>query len=294
MELVSANSRFFPSQNLDFRECSAIIYAFSENEFLIQGSKHSIIFYTDHKPILFLFTQKNKPKHRVYKFQLILMKFPNLHIIWTEGKDLSLPNLLSRSLTTTTKNEHSLRTVEIPDFINFFNMTHKQNTPPIQCHYAVSKEYNNTVSTDTTVESPHFPNYLQIKDNYFKEQLENNIYLPVSYHEFQTKERPLEQIQQNKIQQFKRNHSLVETYPIIQHTDVAINSNKTEPFTLSTQDTNYAELINLIKFSLPAMYDFIPKSPKIYNYFYSEQTEIIDILLHEAQQQEPVPRQLLL
>ena len=55
------------------------------------------------------------------------MKFPNLHIIWTEGKILSLPDLLSRSLTTTTQDEHRLCAVEIPDWIKFF-MTHNQNT----------------------------------------------------------------------------------------------------------------------------------------------------------------------
>ena len=66
------------------------------------------------------------------------MKFPNLHIVWTEGKNLSLPDLLSCSLTTTTQEEHHLGTVEIPDSIKFF-MTHNQTTQPIQCHYAVKK-----------------------------------------------------------------------------------------------------------------------------------------------------------
>ena len=67
------------------------------------------------------------------------MKLPNLHIVWTEGKNFSLPDLLSRSLTTTTLDEHRLRTVERPGSIKFF-MTHNQITQPIQCHYAVSKE----------------------------------------------------------------------------------------------------------------------------------------------------------
>ena len=48
MELVSANSRLFSTTELRLstilRECSAIIYALSEFEFLIQGSKHPIIF----------------------------------------------------------------------------------------------------------------------------------------------------------------------------------------------------------------------------------------------------------
>ena len=61
------------------------------------------------------------------------MKFPNLRIVWKGAKNLSLPNLLSRSLPTTTQDEHRLRTVEIPDSIKFF-LTHNQNTQPIQCH----------------------------------------------------------------------------------------------------------------------------------------------------------------
>ena len=56
----------------------------------------------------------------------------------------------------------------------------------------VSKEYIISISIDTHVESPHFPIYLQIKDNYFKEQLENDLYLPVSYYEFQAEAQPLD------------------------------------------------------------------------------------------------------
>ena len=80
------------------RECSAIIFALTEYEFLLTGSNHPIVLFTDHKPIIYLFTQKNKPNQRVYRFQLILMNFPNLHIIWTEGKNLALPDLLSRTI----------------------------------------------------------------------------------------------------------------------------------------------------------------------------------------------------
>ena len=138
-------------------------------------------------------------------------------------------------------------------------MTHNQNTQPIQCHYAVSKKYINSVSTDTHVESLHFPIYLQIKNNYFKVQLKNNLYLPVSHNEFKTRAQPFENLHQQKLQQFKNNYSSPENYPIIQHTNVTLNTNKTETFTQSNHDTNYAELINSFKFSLPAMDDLIPK-----------------------------------
>ena len=128
------------------------------------------------------------------------MKFQNLHIVWTESKNLSLPGLLNCSLTTTTQDEHRLKTVKIADSINFF-MTHNQQTQPIQCHYAVSKEYINTVTTDSAVEPQHFPIYFLIRDNYFKVRLESNLYLPVSYHENKTKAQPLEDVHRQKTQQ---------------------------------------------------------------------------------------------
>ena len=172
-------------------------------------------------------------------------------------------------------------------------MTHNQNTQPIQCHYTVSKEYINSVSKDTHVESTHFPIYLQIKDNYFEVQLENDLYLPVSHYEFITKAQPLENMHQQKQLQFINDYSIPENYPLIQHTDVTLNTDITEPFIQSNHDVNYAELINSIKFSFPAMDDFIPKSPLLYNYFYEEQSEINDTLLYQTQQ-DPVLRKLLL
>ena len=109
------------------------------------------------------------------------MEFSSLHIVWKEGKIFSYPYLLSRSLTTR-QDERHLRTVEIPYSVKCF-MTHNPESRPIQCHYAVSKEYINTVTTESTVESRHFPIYLKIKKNYFKVQLESNLYLPVSNHD---------------------------------------------------------------------------------------------------------------
>ena len=100
MNLVSANSRLFTQAELRLStlvsECTAIIHTVTEFEFLILGSKHPTVLYTDHKPLIFLFTQKSNPNQRVYRFQLILMKFPNLPIVWTAGNNLALPGTLSR------------------------------------------------------------------------------------------------------------------------------------------------------------------------------------------------------
>ena len=133
MNLISANFRQLTQaehrlSNL-MRECTAIIYTLTEYDFLILESKHPTVLFTDHKPKSFFFTQKSNPNHRIYRFQLILLKFPNLHIIWTAGKNLALPNTLSRNtppklLTKKTK-------VEIPQNIKFF-LAQDETSPRLQ------------------------------------------------------------------------------------------------------------------------------------------------------------------
>ena len=63
INLISANSRLFTQAELRLstlmRECTAIICTLTEYEFLILGSKHPTVFFTDHKPIIFFYT-KNK------------------------------------------------------------------------------------------------------------------------------------------------------------------------------------------------------------------------------------------
>ena len=56
MKLISANSRLFTPMEMRLsrliRECSAIIFALTEYEFLLTGSNYPIVFFTDHKPII--------------------------------------------------------------------------------------------------------------------------------------------------------------------------------------------------------------------------------------------------
>ena len=100
MNISSAKSRLFTQAELRLstlmRECTAIIYTLTEYDFLILGSKHPTVLFTDHKLIIFLLTEI-KPNLRVYRFQLILMKFPNLQVVWTVGKYFALPDTLSRN-----------------------------------------------------------------------------------------------------------------------------------------------------------------------------------------------------
>ena len=48
------------------------------------------------------------------------MKFPNLHMIWAEGKNLALPDLLSRTIDKEHFTKSRYITVEIPNNIKFF------------------------------------------------------------------------------------------------------------------------------------------------------------------------------
>ena len=73
---------------------------------------------TDHKHLIFLFTQKSNTNHRVHRIQLILMKFPNLHIVWTAVKNLALPDTLKRNTATELLTRKT--TVEIPQKMRSF------------------------------------------------------------------------------------------------------------------------------------------------------------------------------
>ena len=64
MQLISYKSSFFTEGEqkaaVIYRELIAIVYAVEIYDFLINGSKHPITFFTDHKPILSLFARKDK------------------------------------------------------------------------------------------------------------------------------------------------------------------------------------------------------------------------------------------
>ena len=104
MNLISANSRLFTQAELGLstlmRECTAILYILTLYEISMSGSKNPTVPFTDQKPIVFLLTQKSNPNHRVCRLQLILMKFSNLHLVWTAGKNFALPDRLSKKKNT--------------------------------------------------------------------------------------------------------------------------------------------------------------------------------------------------
>ena len=179
MNLISANSRLFTQAELRLstlmRECTAIIYTLTEYEFLIHGSKHPTILFTDHKPIIFLFTQKSNPNHRVYRFQLILMKFPNLHIVWTAGKNLALADTLSRNTPPDLLTRKT--TVEKPKNINFY-LAKDETSPRLECKYAVKTDIEQSQINNLQ----HFPLYLDCQNNQYEvDLLGTSTFKPIPY-----------------------------------------------------------------------------------------------------------------
>ena len=177
--LISANSRLFTQAELRLstlmRECTAIIYTLTEYEFLILGSKQPTILFTDHKPIIILFTQKSNPNHRVYRYQLILMKFPNLHIVWTAGKNLALPDTLSRNTPLELLTQKT--TVEIPKNIKFY-LAKDETSSRLECKYAVTTDIGQSKINNLQ----HFPLHLDCQNNHYEvDLLGTSTFKPIPY-----------------------------------------------------------------------------------------------------------------
>ena len=201
MNLISANSPLFTQAKLRLstlmRECTAIIYTLTEYEFLILGSKHPTVLFTDHKPIIFLFTQKSNPNHRVYKFQLILMKFPNLHIVWTAEKNLELPDTLSRNKPPELLSRKT--TVEIPQNIKFY-LAKNETSPRLECKYAVKTDIDQSQINNLQ----HFPLYLDCQSNHYEvDLLGTSTFKTISYSHWIKKQYPTKNNQTKTTQ--KRN-----------------------------------------------------------------------------------------
>ena len=223
MNLISVNSRLFTQAELRLstlmRECTAIKYTLTEYEFLILlGSKHPTVLFTDHKPIIFLFTQKSNANHRVYRFQLILMKFPNLHIVWTSGKNLALPDTLSRN--TPPELLSGKTTVAIPKNIKFY-LAKDEKSSRLECKYAVKTDIDQSQKNNLQ----HFPLYLDCQNNHYEvDLLGTSTFKPIPYSQWKKNND-----QQKKIKQQPHKKDL---FPLIE------KENLTDKINLSGPQTN--------------------------------------------------------
>ena len=65
---------------------------------------------------------------------MILLKFSNLHKVWTAGKNFALPDTLSRNIPPELLTRKT--TVEIPQIIKFY-LAKIETTPRLECKHAV-------------------------------------------------------------------------------------------------------------------------------------------------------------
>ena len=76
------------------------------------------------------------------------MKFPNLHIIWTEAKNLAIPDLLSRTIDEKHFTKTRDITVETPENIKFF-FAKTPFAKNLECQYSIRNNTNDEKSEKT-------------------------------------------------------------------------------------------------------------------------------------------------
>ena len=125
--IVSANS---------CRELCGIISAIQTYEFDIIGSPSPIYLFCDHRPILFLWSRRGQLSQRFFKYQVVLTKFQNLKIIYTEGKNIAFPDLLSRQVPQEEAKKFQIEHKTVPKHIRFYTWDYK---PINYQYYTVTK-----------------------------------------------------------------------------------------------------------------------------------------------------------
>ena len=123
--IVSFNSRIYTKEEQKMsttaRELCGVISALQTYEHYIIGSPFPVYVYTDHKPLMYLWGRQGKLSHRFFRYQLVISQFQNLKIIWTEGKNLAFPDILSRNVELKDLDKHQLKHKKIPKDISFYD-----------------------------------------------------------------------------------------------------------------------------------------------------------------------------
>ena len=112
-------------------ECTAITHTLMEYELLVLGSEHPTVLFTDHEPIIFLFTQ-NQIQIKFYRFQLILMNFANLQKQQTMLRQIHFIKIHHL------KQLHGKTNRELTQNIKLFLA--KDETSRLDCKYAVKTD----------------------------------------------------------------------------------------------------------------------------------------------------------
>ena len=103
------------------------------------------------------------------------MKIPNLHIVWTAGKNLALPDTLSRNTPTELFTGKTI--VKILQNSKFF-LAKDETSPQLQWKYAVKTDIN----ISQTNNLPHFPLCLGCQNNHYEvDLLGKSTFKPIPY-----------------------------------------------------------------------------------------------------------------
>ena len=276
MNLISANCKLFTQAEFRLstlmRECTAIIYTLTDYEFLILGSKHpTVLFFQIINQKSFVFIKKSNPNHRVYRFQLILMKFSNLHLVLAAAKNFALPDTLSRNTTPELLTRKT--TVEIPQNIKF-NLAKDKTSPQLECKYAVKTD----IEQSQINHLQHFPLYLDCQNNHYEvDFLSTSTLKPIPYSHWIKNNT---QQKRSKQQPHKK-----DPFPLIEK-----ENNLTDTINLSRQLSNNSKYtINLV-FNLHDPLDttplskieieniFLPTTEKLHSSYYRNTKTLIPSL----------------
>ena len=203
------------------------------------------------------------------------MKFPNLHIVWTAGKNLALPDTLSRNTPPELLTRKT--TVEIPQNIKFY-LAKDETSPRLECKYAVKTDIDQSQINNRQ----HFPLYLDCQNNHYEVDLLGiSIFKPIPYSQWIKNN-----TQQKRIKQHSHKKDL---FPLIEKEQLTDKINLSGP---QTKDLKYK--INQV-FDLHDPLDTIPLSkPEIENIFLPPTDKLTLELLKPNQYLHPVTRQLKL
>ena len=103
------------------------------------------------------------------------MKFPNLHIVWTAGKNLALPDTLSRNKPLELLTRKT--TVEIPQN-NKFYLAKNETSPRLEYKYAVKTDRDQSQINNLQL----FPLYLDCQNNHYEvDLLGKSTFKPIPY-----------------------------------------------------------------------------------------------------------------
>ena len=122
--MISSNSRVFDKteqkMSPQHRELCGIISALPTYEFYVIESPFPIYLHCDQRPILYLWSRRGQMSHRFFKYQFVKTKLQNLQIIYTEGKTLAFPDILSRNVSLADAKLYQLEQKVIPQDIKLY------------------------------------------------------------------------------------------------------------------------------------------------------------------------------